>query len=164
MKDKDKQKIDHRIRDYGGDIIESDEFRRMMSQSHHLKTSVGKHSVSTAQMGLAICDFLKRTGIEVDEEKVVRISLLHDVGMLDRNRRYRNNYECGKMHPTNSAKEAKQIWPDIDPESQAAIKSHMWPLSRTMPHTKEGAVLCMADKLASLKDIVPKKRKKSNEK
>jgi hypothetical protein len=146
--------IDDRIKRYGGDIIKTEEFKRMFSQRHHLKDSLGRHTVSTARMGLTICDFLKRRGISVDEEKVVRTALLHDLGMLDRGKRYKNNFECGRFHPGNSAIEAKKLWPDIDDKSLDAIKSHMWPLSLSMPKTKEAFILCLADKLATMKDIV----------
>ncbi len=146
--------INRRIKRYGGDIINSEDFKRMFSQRHHLKDSLGRHTVSTARMSLKICDFLNRRGISVDEEKVVRIALLHDLGMLDRNERYKNNYECGRLHPGNSAEAAKKLWPNIDDESLDAIKSHMWPLSLSVPKTKEAFILCLADKLATMKDIV----------
>lgn len=155
--------MNRRIKAYAGDIIKSDEFKRMMVQTHHLKTSLGKHSVSTAKMGLILCDFLKRHGISVDEEKVVKTALLHDLGMLGRDERYRNNFECGRFHPDNSAEEARRLWEDIDEESVAAIKSHMWPLSKTMPHTKEAVALCIADKMASMRDIIPGRRQSDKE-
>ncbi len=146
--------LNRRIKQHGGDIIRSEEFKRMFSQRHHIKDSLGRHTVSTARMGLKISDFLERRGITVDERKVVRIALLHDLGMLDRNERYKNNYECGRLHPGNSAEAAKKLWPNIDDESLDAIKSHMWPLSLSVPKTKEAFILCLADKLATMKDIV----------
>ena len=154
MNSKKRREMNRRIKEYGGDIIESDEFKRMHSQKHHMVTSLGRHTVSTARMGLALCDFLNNHGISVDEKKVVRTALLHDVGMLDREKKYRNNFVCGKRHPTDSADAARKIWPEIDKESLDAIQSHMWPLSTKMPHTKEGFVLCVADKLASVKDVI----------
>ncbi len=146
-----------RIKRYGGDIIGRDEFKRMFSQPHHMWTSLGRHTVLTAKIGLAICDLYKRRGRSVDEEKVVRIALLHDMGMLDRNDRYRNNLDCCRKHPTNSAREAGRIWKDIDEESLDAIRSHMWPLSRSRPHSREAFILCIADKIASMMDLIPNK-------
>ena len=157
------QKEDPRIRLYGRDILNTPEFRRMYLQTHHHRTSVGKHSVLTARMGLWLCDLLKHRGIRADEKKVVRIALLHDVGMLDRYTRYRNNFECGKLHPVNSAAAAKRLWSDIDDDSLAAIRSHMWPLSVTMPHTREGVILCIADKMAAIRDVVQWKGRQSND-
>lgn len=155
MKNKDRRagSIEQRIREYGGDIIESEAFEQAFTQVHHHKTTVGEHSLLTAEMGLKICTSLKSQGIFVDERKVVRIALLHDLGMLGRYERYRNNFECGYYHPKNSAETAKEIWTDIDDESLDAIKSHMWPLSITVPKNREAFVLCLADKMASIKDV-----------
>ncbi|MCR5402337.1 MAG: HD domain-containing protein [Butyrivibrio sp.] len=142
-----------RIERHGRDILDSKEFKRSLGQVHHHKTTVGLHSIRTAMIGLWIIDRLKKSGIKVDERKVVRITLLHDLGMLGRKKRYKNDFECGYMHPRNSADTARKIWKDIDIVSIKAIKSHMWPLSLNVPTSKEAFVLCLADKLASYKDI-----------
>ena len=142
------------IKEYAGDILHSSLFQRSFSQRHHYRTSVGKHSLQTARMGLWLCTFLKRRGIAIDERRLVRIALLHDMGMLGRKHRYRNNLECGYMHPKNSADIARKIWPDIDRKSLKAIRSHMWPLSLAVPTSREAAVLCMADKMAAVSDLI----------
>ncbi len=150
-----------RIKKYGKDILDSKEFLQATHQVHHLSTSVANHSILTAKIGLKICDRLKNRGITVDERKVVRIALLHDLGMLGRRHRYKNNFECGYYHPLNSAVSAQKIWPDIDPASINAIKSHMWPLSLSFPRSKEAFILCLADKLASVKEKLPMKGKRN---
>ncbi len=152
-----KEKSTHRIIQYGKDIFQTPEWKRATNQTHHYKTSVAKHSIATANMGLIICDYLKQKGIEVDERTVVRICLLHDLGMLGRDERYKNFVMCGYLHPKNSANAAKQIWDDIDSKSIKAIKSHMWPLSLDVPSSKEAFVLCLADKMASFTDLLEKK-------
>ena len=107
-----------------------------------------------------MCNVISKTGIHIDERKVVRISLLHDLGMLGRDERYKNNFECGRMHPKNSAITARKLWADIDPKSEKAIRSHMWPLSLSMPTSKEAVILCIADKVTALGDAFnPKNRK-----
>jgi uncharacterized protein len=145
------------IREYGRDILASDKFREARGQIHHYRTTVASHSVSTAYAGIRMCLFLKRIGIKVDTRMVVRTALLHDLGMVGRNELYRSNYECCFRHPKESAAISRQICSDIDEKSLAAIKSHMWPLSVHMPGTKEAFVLCMADKIASVKDLVKMK-------
>ncbi len=147
-----------RIKQFGGDILSSEAFSKAMSQKHHCRSSVAKHSVLTARVGLVLCDFFNKRGVELDPVKVVRISLLHDLGMLGRKERYRNNFVCGYLHPKNSAITAKELWDDIDQKSIAAIRSHMWPLSLEMPHSKEAFVLCMADKIAAVGDWFPRRR------
>ncbi len=146
------EKYSDRIKEYGKDILECKEYFQARHQVHHVKTSVAVHSILTAKMGLKICDRLHDRGIDVDERKVVRIALLHDLGMLGRSHRYKNNFECGYLHPLNSVAAAQRIWKDIDPASKNAIRSHMWPLSLYVPTSKEAFVLCLADKMAAVKE------------
>ena len=148
------------IKRYGEDILRSEEFGVALSQKHHHRSSVGDHSILTARAGLTMCNLINKAGISVDTRKVVRISLLHDLGMLGREDRYRNNFECGRLHPKNSAITARKLWSDIDPESVDAIRSHMWPLSASKPSSKEAVILCLADKVTALGDCFnPKNRK-----
>ena len=145
------------IKKYGYDILKSDKFKEAGNQIHHYRTTVALHSLKTAAAGVRICLVLRKIGIKVDVRKVVRTALLHDLGMIGRDELYRNNYECCVRHPENSVAISKQIWRDIDEKSLAAIKSHMWPLSIHIPKTKEAFALCMADKAASVKDLIEKK-------
>ncbi len=145
------------IKKYGYDILRSDQFKEARNQIHHYRSTVASHSVRTAAAGLKICLALRKIGIKVDVRKVVRTALLHDLGMVGRDELYRNNYECCVRHPGNSVDISKQIWREIDEKSMAAIKSHMWPLSIHIPKTKEAFVLCMADKAASVKDLIENK-------
>jgi uncharacterized protein len=147
------------IKRYGNDILHSDEFEVALSQVHHHRSSVGDHSIHTARAGLTICNLINKTGIRIDKRKLVRISLLHDLGMLGRDERYRNNFICGYLHPKNSAITAQKLWHDIDEKSVKAIESHMWPLSFTMPTSKEAFILCLADKVTAIGDrFNPKSR------
>ena len=148
------------IRKYGRDILASDKFRQARGQIHHYRTSVASHSIKTAISGLKLCSIMRRMGISVDARMVVRTALLHDLGMVGRSDLYRNNYECCMKHPGNSASISRQICSEIDEKSLAAIESHMWPLSVHMPGSKEAFVLCMADKIASVKDLIYIKRGK----
>lgn len=148
------------IKKFGSDILNSEEFEVALSQIHHHRSSVGDHSIHTARAGLTMCNLARKAGIYIDTRKIVRISLLHDLGMLGRDDRYKNNFECGRLHPKNSAITAQKLWTDIDQKSIRAIQSHMWPLSSTMPRSKEAVILCLADKVTAIGDrFNPKERK-----
>ena len=147
------------IRKYGQDILTSEKFREAKGQIHHYRTTVASHCLKTAVAGLKLCSILRRIGISVDTRMVVRTALLHDLGMVGRSDLYRNNFECCLKHPGNSASISKQICKGIDEESLAAIESHMWPLSVRAPKTKEAAILCVADKIASVGDLMPQSMK-----
>ena len=148
------------IKNYGEDILESDEFETALNQTHHSRTSVAKHSVLTAAEGLRISRRLEKMGIKVDEKKVVRLALLHDFGILGRKEKFRNNYQCWREHPRDSLAIAKKLWPEIDEAGLKAISRHMWPLSLKSPTDKEGMILCLADKEESIKDFISDMRKK----
>jgi uncharacterized protein len=151
---KDKRRIAQQISKHGSDILSSKEFKEAENQIHHYMTTVASHSLKTAMAGVEICFLLKKAGIRADLRKVVRTALLHDLGMVGRRQLYRNNYECCLRHPGNSAAISRQIWKDIDEKSLAAIESHMWPLSVHIPRTREAFVLCLADKIASVRDLI----------
>lgn len=142
------------IKNYGEDIMESDEFKTAINQTHHSRTSVAKHSVLTAAEGLRISRRLEKMGVKIDEKKVVRLALLHDFGILGRKEKFRNNYECWREHPRDSLDIAKKLWPEIDESGLKAIRRHMWPLSLKSPTDKEGMILCLADKQESIKDFI----------
>ena len=154
------QENDVLIKRFGNDILKSEEFEAALTQTHHHRSSVGDHSIMTARAGLTMCNLMKKAGVHIDQRKVVRISLLHDLGMLGRDERYRNNFMCGYLHPKNSAVTAQKLWSDIDRKSVRAIESHMWPLSPCMPRSKEAVILCLADKVTAIGDrINPKTRR-----
>lgn len=148
------------IKRYGSDILCSSEFKDALTQTHHHRSSVGDHSIHTARAGLTMCNVIRKAGIHVDERRLVRVSLLHDLGILGRHEKYSNSFQCGYRHPLDSAVTAKKLWSDIDPKSIRAIKSHMWPLSPTMPTSKEAFILCIADKATALGDRFHRKDRK----
>ena len=148
------------IKRFGSDILDSEEFKVALAQTHHHRSSVGDHSIHTARAGLTMCNVISKAGIHIDERKIVRISLLHDLGILGRYEKYKNNFECGYRHPQESTVTAKKLWHDIDPKSIRAIRSHMWPLSPTMPTSKEAFILCIADKATALGDRFNRKDRK----
>ena len=153
---------DYLIKRYGNDILHSEEFKDALAQTHHHRSSVGDHSIHTARAGLTMCNVISKAGIHIDERKIVRISLLHDLGILGREEKYKSSFECGYRHPKDSTVTAKKLWHDIDQKSIRAIRSHMWPLSPTMPTSKEAFILCIADKATAIGDRFNKKDRRIN--
>lgn len=151
----DIQRIRRQLLRYGKEILYSPVFGACFYQRHHYRTSVGEHSLQVAAVSLRICDYLEKRGISVNRDVIVKAALMHDLGMVGRYQRYRNNYECGKRHPEESVKEAKKIYPDLDPLTEEVILGHMWPLSVHPPRSREGVIICIADKWGSMTDLMP---------
>lgn len=135
---------------FGTTVLRSTYFEAALSQKHHNFTTVGDHSLNVAYYSLLLCNAFGHVGLKTSEESVVRASLCHDLGIIGRNYKFRNNRECCKQHPIDSGKVAKQILPDITDKEEDAIQHHMWPLNFHCPHSKEGWIISLADKISAM--------------
>lgn len=146
------QKICRDIKQHGHDILCSDLFQQAGRQAHHLRSTVSDHSLNVCITGVRLCSLLQHFGIRLNEKEIIQASLCHDLGMVGRDRKYRTRLRAWRFHPDESAKLAKSIVPDLDPSVESIIKTHMWPGPCGRPQTKEGVVLNVADKYASIAD------------
>lgn len=133
---------------YGAPIINTEEFHAALLQRHHLRSTVGLHSIRTAEAAYAIGRLFGE-----DAAPLIMASLCHDLGILGRER-FRSGTECLKEHPIYSAEKAKKLMPNITETDIMAIKTHMWPLLSSIPKSREGWILSAADKIASVWDIL----------
>lgn len=149
---------DERIRlelwQYGGEILKSDQFELAMGQKHHRVTSVGEHTLRVAASSLRVCHVLERMHVGTDTRCIVQGALCHDLGILGRDEKYRNKRECYRKHPGDSVAVARELIPDIDAKTEHIIGRHMWPLGGRRPQTREEVIVSVADKYASVKDIL----------
>ena len=147
------EKLTKKIEYYGRDILSSKQYKRAFAEKHHFNSSVGEHSISVAKETIKICGFLSRHGIKVDERKAVRAALLHDLGMLGRRNKFSSQYETSRRHPIDSLAVAKEFEPDLDDVMTQAIARHMFPIFSKPPTKPEAIAVCIADKVASVKEL-----------
>ena len=147
-------------------ICSSAIFQEAMAQEHHYDTTLGRHSVLVYRQALRICKALEKKGIMTDRRCITVASLCHDLGMVGRKDRYKNNLECCIKHPRAALAEAGKLIDNIDPKTKKAILSHMWPLGVRIPTSREGWILAAADKIVStagtvhiILHMLPAKRK-----
>ena len=152
------KEIDKDLEQYGGEILRSPLFARAMGQTHHLRASLGQHLLRVTRAGLFLSYALEKVGISSDREKIVIGGLCHDLGMVGRHEKYRNNRECSAKHPLDSVKVAEEFRPEIDEKTKRIIERHMFPLNRKAPDSVEGVIVVLADKYASVKDLVAGRR------
>lgn len=160
---KKEQKICRDIRRHGQDILCSDLFHQAEHETHHLRSSVSDHSLNVCITGVRICHFLQHFGIRMNEKDLIQASLCHDLGMIGREDKYETRRTAWRSHAEESAKLAKTVVPEMNDAVKSMISTHMWPASGRRPETKEGAVLTIADKYASIMDwagVVTKHRYK----
>lgn len=140
---------------YGEDIVNTDIFKEAMAQTHHNKTTVGDHSASVAVIALRMCRKLNYKAFHLDERRVVLAALTHDLGIVGRHQKYSNNLETYFRHPSDSAKIAMNLLPEMNMKFYRTIARHMFPLTFLPPSSVEGLIISVADKWAAIKDITP---------
>ncbi len=137
---------------YGKDVLNSSVFRQAASQAHHVHGTVLDHTLNVCVVSLRLCRQLKNRGIKVNEKDLVQAALCHDLGMVGRDSKYKDNLNSWEAHPAESARIARSLIPDLSEEAEEIIRSHMWPLAGSLPASNEGMLLCIADKYASMAD------------
>ena len=148
------QEIKEIIVKYGSHILCSDTFQETFGQTHHYKTTVGDHTLGVTAEAVKLC---LRYGQTEDEtlDNVVTSCLCHDLSMIGRDEKYRNNLETLIWHPRHSAEVYKDLTGDDNERVVNAIHSHMFPLKPSIPPKhREGWILTLADKISSSKDIM----------
>lgn len=154
-----RRSIDRGILDimrYGEDVVMSDIFKQGFYQKHHMNTTVGEHSLNVTVISLYICYTLDKLCIRTDKRCMVRIALLHDIGIIGRFEKFSDKKSCHRDHPAESVTEAGKLCLDLDEKEMYAIENHMWPAYGTRPHSKEGFILTLADKLSCVREVLYK--------
>jgi uncharacterized protein len=141
--------IDRRFFDDAArDILESAVFLRSKKYIQHGTITVYEHSMDVAK----ICTKLSRFWKVKDRRGMVRAALLHDFFLYDWHDEW--NLTHGFTHPVEAAKNARKYF-NISDKEYSLIRSHMWPFTLLHPpQYKEGWLICMADKIAALKETV----------
>lgn len=138
---------------YGGRILCSDYFYEAQHQPHHYRSTVASHSINTALFCITIYNVLRFFHIKLNLPALIIAALAHDLGILGRAEKYSSGYECLSGHPKDSVSVIQSIIPETDPGICDAIATHMFPLCRHIPHSREGWILSIADKFAAATDL-----------
>ncbi|OJF76856.1 MAG: hypothetical protein BKP49_04640 [Treponema sp. CETP13] len=118
----------------------------------HGKTSVYEHSLNVTKMSCAIARF---TGLHVDVSSLVRGALLHDYFLYDWHIPSPAHKWHGFRHPAfafaNANRDCKLTYIESD-----IIRHHMFPLTLQPPKTREGLIVCIADKICAIHEMFSK--------
>lgn len=136
-------------------ILDNEKFKSLKNYKAHGETSVMEHSILVAEYGLKIIDKFK---IKVNKDEFIKSALLHDFYFYDWHKAPKHTGLHGFTHSKTAAENAKATF-GINDRVYANILSHMWPLNITkIPKTKEGLILCIADKICSWKETFDRKK------
>ncbi|MDO4404010.1 MAG: HD domain-containing protein [Atopobiaceae bacterium] len=137
----------------GEDIIHSDRFDKAKRVPHHSKSgNIACHSLETATYALGITRWLSSHGVHIDENDVVRASLLHDIGMTEDDVFLSPSRKKAYSHPKEGSRIAAEEF-GANSVQLDAIKRHMWPIGIVTPRHATGWVVVAADKLCSMKEV-----------
>lgn len=149
-----KRRVREDVRRYGGVILDSPSFREALGQRHHMRSTVGEHTLRVTASSVRICHALEHLHLKTDTKSVVQGALCHDLGILGRDKKYRNSRECCRQHPKDSVETARELLPNLDEKTERIIRRHMWPLCKERPGSREEVIVSVADKYASVKDVI----------
>lgn len=113
---------------------------------HHGSTTVFDHSLHVACKSLQIVHTLH---LHVDERSLVVGALLHDYFLYDWHEKVQWHRLHGIRHPRFALDNALEDYQLNDIERDI-IRHHMFPGTFVCPHTLEGWVVCLADKLCAV--------------
>jgi uncharacterized protein len=140
---------------YGRDIICSDDFLKTFEQTHHKCMTVGDHTLSVTAVAVRLCRSMNLND-DTTLRNVIMASLCHDLGIMGRHEKYRNNAQCFVAHPVDSVEAYRTLTGKENERIVDSISCHMFPLRPLPPRYKEGWILTMADKISAVRERLGK--------
>lgn len=117
----------------------------------HGTTTTLEHCLSVVS---ASCAIAERLHLRVNYKDLTVGALLHDFYLYDWHTHQDEGALHGFAHPGIACRNAAVRF-HISPEVQHIIRTHMWPLTlRSVPHSREAVIVCLADKLCSVLETV----------
>lgn len=137
------------VYEYGKDILTSENFLRETAFRHHGAKSCFCHSVCVAYESVRLALKSKK---KIDMRSLVRGALLHDYYLYDWHENDKNHKLHGYIHAKRALENAEKDFGLNDVERDIIFK-HMFPLNIRFPRYRETYIVCMADKICSMKDF-----------
>lgn len=120
-------------------ILENEEFNELKNISHHGLTRFD-HCLKVSYYSYKVAKTLR-----LDYKQVARAGLLHDFFISGEEKKLKDKVKLFVMHPKKAEENAKKLF-DITEKESDIIKSHMFPVSFTVPKYIESWVVTLVDK------------------
>ena len=121
---------------------------RMEQYVQHGDTSCLRHCVAVAYLSYRLS---LRLGLRCDARSLVRGAMLHDFFLYDWHQKSSGHSFHGFTHPAAALHNAGRLLP-LNPIEREIIRRHMWPLTPIPPRCREAWLVCLADKICSLRE------------
>lgn len=134
---------------FASPILHTENFIRSKEFIQHGTVSVHDHSVAVAYYSLRAANRLR---LGCSRSRIVRGALLHDYFLYDWHLPHEPSGLHGYTHPgTALANAAKEF--DLDCVERDMIARHMFPLTPVPPRYIESLLVCLVDKVLSLREV-----------
>ena len=121
------------------ELLGSDTVRSMGQWKHHGPISTLDHSLFVAYLSYRWARFL-----HLDARAAARGGLLHDLYLYNsKDKSAHPGWQCFD-HPVAALNNADALT-DLSPKEKDIILSHMWPLAKRRPHSREAALVDAVD-------------------
>lgn len=129
------------------DLLGNSQVRSMSGLCHHGKVTCYDHSLFVAYLSFRAARFLGW-----DYRSAARGGLLHDLYLYNsKDKSAHPGWQCFD-HPVAAARNAGQVTRLSDKERDI-ILSHMWPLAKRRPHSREAALVDFVDTLCATLEL-----------
>lgn len=136
------------------------EAEKMYDYIQHGNVSTFEHCRRVAEYSLYLA---RKWRWKVDEKSLVVGAFLHDFYLYDWHSRKRKGRLHGLCHPALAAKNARERF-GVSDKVYYIIRTHMFPLTPTwVPRSKEGVLVCLADKYCAAYETIQRKRGRKDE-
>lgn len=143
-----KWKYDLEYLSYVGDLLATEEVRKLAEFTQHFHSTRLDHSISVSYYSYKIT---KKFGWNA--KATARAGVLHDLFFYDWRTTKFDEGTHAYMHPRIAVKNAEKITELSDLEKDIIIK-HMWGATIAPPRYKEGYVVTMVDKYCAVKEAL----------
>ncbi|MBR5116596.1 MAG: HD domain-containing protein [Lachnospiraceae bacterium] len=138
------------------DIKAHERVQEMKQYIQHGRISTYEHCDRVAHMSFRIN---RKLHLNANERELLTAAMLHDFYLYDWHNYDDNAHPWHGYHHADKAVENARLHFRVSPRVQKAIWSHMWPLNITrIPRTRESWILCLADKIVSVKETLMERK------
>ncbi len=141
---------DQLLRDALAELDAGGNLSRLKRFAQHGRYSVYAHCVSVAALSLRIA---RRMPGRTDLRSLVRGALLHDYFLYDWHVKDRDRPNHALHHARMALENARRDY-EINAIEADIIGNHMFPVVPIPPRTREGWIVCMADKISAARETL----------
>lgn len=124
---------------------------KMREYEQHRTTNSFEHCRDVALESYSLS---RKLNWNVDEKCLARGAMLHDFYLYDIKQSTKSAWDHGVHHPKKALHNAEEFYP-LTVTERDIISSHMWPLTFWhVPRSKEAWIVCAADKLCAMREIL----------